>query len=194
MDKIQKLKADCADEALSKAIDGSLSVLEKCFSDYSADEVTVCFNGGKDCIVMLHLVKCFLAERAKSSGGGIGRLQAFYVRERDPFPEVEEFVRATAEAYNLDLVTFTDSPLKESLAKLLRERPKIKATVLGTRKGDPGSQYQDTFSATDGDWPRVMRVNPILHWEYGHVWSFIRGLSLEYPSLYDKVSILELTL
>ena len=45
---------------------------------------------------------------------------------------------------------------------------------------------QSTFSMTDGDWPRVMRVNPIFGWGYGHVWRFVRGLSLEYPSLYDQ--------
>ena len=39
---------------------------------------------------------------------------------------------------------------------------------------------------TDGDWPRVMRVNPIFCWGYGNVWKFVRGLSLEYPSLYDQ--------
>ena len=45
---------------------------------------------------------------------------------------------------------------------------------------------QSTFSMTDGDWPRVMRVNPIFGWGYGHVWKFVRGLTLDYPSLYDK--------
>lgn len=31
-----------------------------------------------------------------------------------------------------------------------------------------------------------MRVNPILHWDYGHVWHFLRGFGLEYCSLYDE--------
>ena len=42
------------------------------------------------------------------------------------------------------------------------------------------------FSPTDGDWPRVMRVHPVLDWAFPQVWSFIRGLSLPYPSLYDQ--------
>ena len=32
----------------------------------------------------------------------------------------------------------------------------------------------------------MMRVNPILNWDYHMVWKFIRGLSLPYPSLYDN--------
>ena len=48
-----------------------------------------------------------------------------------------------------------------------------------------GSQYVSYFSPTDGSWPRVMRVHPVLDWSYGQVWQFIRGLCLPYPSLYD---------
>ena len=57
---------------------------------------------------------------------------------------------------------------------------------MGTRKGDPGSHLQDLFSPTNGDWPKLMRVNPILNWEYKNIWNFIRTLSLPYPNLYDK--------
>ena len=29
-------------------------------------------------------------------------------------------------------------------------------------------------------------MNPVLNWRYGDVWSFVRGLSLPYPDLYDR--------
>ena len=32
----------------------------------------------------------------------------------------------------------------------------------------------------------MMRINPILNWDYHMIWQFIRGLSLAYPTLYDK--------
>ena len=69
---------------------------------------------------------------------------------------------------------------------MLSERPKIKATLMGTRKTDPYSQCLSYFSPTDGDWPSLMRVNPIINWEYEHVWLFVRGLFLPYPKLYDE--------
>merc|ERR1719492_540929 len=58
--------------------------------------------------------------------------------------------------------------------------------MLGVRVGDPGSAYVSYFSPTDGDWPAVMRVHPVLDWSYAQVWAFIRGLGLPYPSLYDQ--------
>jgi len=76
--------------------------------------------------------------------------------------------------------------MKPALRAMMEKRPAIKAAVLGTRMGDPGAKGQGHFSPTDADWPPVMRVNPVLNWSYSHIWSFIRGLCLPYPALYDR--------
>lgn len=61
------------------------------------------------------------------------------------------------------------------------------AFVLGTRRGDPNCGDQETF-APSSTWLPIpfMRVNPILHWEYGHVWHFLRTFHLPYCPLYDQ--------
>ena len=38
--------------------------------------------------------------------------------------------------YSLDLITIEGS-MKEALEEMLQKRPNIKATLMGTRKGDP---------------------------------------------------------
>lgn len=58
--------------------------------------------------------------------------------------------------------------------------------ILGTRKTDPGCLNQGNFAKTDQDWPQIMRVNPIIDWDYASIWTFIRGLSVPYPVLYDR--------
>ena len=180
MEKIEAFRSACDDAEMVRALDEAVKLVEKCFQEYRPEEVVVCFNGGKDCIVMLHLIHSHFVKHFPGA-----KLQAFYVRERDPFDEIEDFVDRTSKLYDLDMVKL-EGPMKGALGKLLGDRPALKACVLGTRDGDPGAKYQTTFSMTDGDWPRVMRVNPIFGWGYGHVWKFVRGLTLDYPALYDQ--------
>ena len=154
--------------------------MEECFTKYSRGSVSVCFNGGKDCVVMLHLVH---AVHQKLFPGT--KLKSFYISEKKTFAEVDSFMEATIERYGLDNKVYQE-PMKEALAEMLSADPEVTATTLGVRRGDPGSAKMSSFSPTDGDWPAVMRVNPILAWDYHHVWRFIRSLCLPYPSLYDQ--------
>lgn len=108
------------------------------------------------------------------------------MKDDEPFQEVTDFIEMSRGSYNLDIIEIS-RPMKEGLAKLLSlDRPNIQAAILGTRNGDPNASNQDKFCPTDGDWPALMRVNPILSWNYSYIWSFIRGLQLPYPTLYDR--------
>jgi len=179
-DKIQEFLKACNDENLVKVVNDSLRTVEECFTKYEPETVSVCFNGGKDCIVMLHLVHAYHQKHFPGK-----KLKSFYISEKKTFPEVDSFMDATISQYNLSNKVF-EGPMKPALAKMLEDDPTVVATILGVRQGDPGSQYMDTFSPTDGDWPKVIRVNPILAWKYKDIWAFLRGLSLPYPSLYDQ--------
>merc|ERR1712150_234293 len=53
------------------------------------------------------------------------------------------------------------------------------AWILGTRRGDPMGE-QETFSPSSAWLPPGMRVNPVVRWNYGQVWSLLRGFELPY--------------
>ncbi len=170
------------DSSLKHNIEGSLSVLEKCFQDFEPHQVSVAFNGGKDNVAMIHLLHAYM-QKCKLNQDK--KLQALYIEEEDSFPEMEEFIQESATNYGLDLVKIK-GPMKAALGQFLATRPGIKAMVLGTRQGDPGSQNQGFFAPTDSDWPEIMRVNPVLEWSYHDIWSFLRPLCVPYPVLYDR--------
>lgn len=66
--------------------------------------------------------------------------------------------------------------MKAALADYLQEMFAVKAVFVGTRRTDPHGQDLQFFQETDGDWPRFMRVHPVIDWHYREVW----GVSVSY--------------
>eukprot|EP00096_Caligus_rogercresseyi_P016804 TRINITY_DN978_c0_g1_i1.p1 TRINITY_DN978_c0_g1~~TRINITY_DN978_c0_g1_i1.p1 ORF type:complete len:505 (-),score=98.78 TRINITY_DN978_c0_g1_i1:56-1570(-) len=178
-DKIQGLLE--RDKALKESVGEAFKVIDKCFSEYGNEEIYLCFNGGKDCIVTLHLVAAYVWRKY----GREGKIKSVYIRESDPYPEVEEIMSKMTTDYNLSLITLSGG-MKVCLQSLIDLHPSCKAMILGTRSSDPYSANLKHFSPTDSGWPSLIRVNPVLNWEYCQIWRFIRGLYLNYPSLYDR--------
>ncbi|KAJ8683224.1 hypothetical protein QAD02_019016 [Eretmocerus hayati] len=176
------------DEAAAKAISEdakdkaylaeSFAVMAQCYDRYKANEVFLSFNGGKDCTVVLHLAVAFARLH------NLELPTCLYVTG-DAFPEVEEFVEKAASYYGLELVR-RDGSIRDALESLLKEKPELKACLLGTRKNDPGAHSLEPFAPTDEGWPHIMRVSPILHWSYSQVWQFLLNHQVPYCSLYDE--------
>ncbi|RYP53591.1 hypothetical protein DL768_001455 [Monosporascus sp. mg162] len=114
--------------------------------------------------------------------------QALYIRPPSPFPEVDAFVASSAARYRLDLTT-SDRPMKAALTEYLGASGPgraVRAVFVGTRRTDPHGAALSHFDETDHDWPRFMRIHPVIDWHYREVWRFIRALEIPYCSLYDK--------
>lgn len=82
--------------------------------------------------------------------------------------KVDKFIKDALRYYGLEMI-YKEGTIKQALKNLLEERPNLKACLLGTRKGDPGTKELKSFSPTDPDWPTIMRVNPIINWTYTQV-------------------------
>eukprot|EP00117_Sycon_ciliatum_P044132 scpid40969/ scgid31877/ FAD synthase; FAD pyrophosphorylase; FMN adenylyltransferase; Flavin adenine dinucleotide synthase; Molybdenum cofactor biosynthesis protein-like region; FAD synthase region len=205
VDKVIHLAGSPHASHFSKVIANALCIIEEAMNRYGSGGLCLCFNGGKDCTVLLHLLSIVRHRQlhqqssptpigsggSGSSGGSTSthsssdQLVALYIRSNDPFPEVEVFIQESTEKYNLELLTFEGS-YKDALAWQLKSHPHIKAMLMGTRRTDPYAADLSPFVMTDKDWPQIMRVNPILDFSYSDVWRFLRDLNVSYCSLYDQ--------
>ncbi|KAI2620586.1 putative FAD synthetase [Hypoxylon sp. NC1633] len=176
-------------------------VIDEALRRYRPEELSLSYNGGKDCLVLLILILASLPSsvdlQPSSSLTPHGqpsttptpplfphRLQALYIRPPLPFAEVDEFVAETTTTYHLDLTT-SGEPMKPALTAYLRDRPDVKAVFVGTRRTDPHGADLTFFDKTDAGWPSIMRIHPVIDWHYREVWGFIRALGIRYCPLYD---------
>jgi FAD synthetase len=105
-------------------------ILTRALSLYSPAQLTLSFNGGKDCTVLLHLLSRLLPTT---------RINGIYFAPTHPFQEVADFMDNCLERYSLHLLTYTGS-IKDALTDYCAGAgTACKAIVMGTRDTDPYS-------------------------------------------------------
>jgi len=149
--------------------------------------------------VLLHLLAAALQRRAMASkadaaqpreGAYTTEISAIYIPPAAPFPQLEGFIAASVARYSLSLFRCPFSgahhgDMKASLTAYKEKFPHVDAIFVGTRRNDPHGGTLDFLNPTDPDWPRFLRVHPIINWTYSAVWAFLRALDVPYCDLYD---------
>ncbi|XP_017047988.2 FAD synthase [Drosophila ficusphila] len=158
-------------------LEHSEDLIKRAMTLYKPNELMLCFNGGKDCTVLLDIL-------AKIKPPSIP-LRAVYVKSADPFEELEKFVDDCHNRYGLQLLRY-EGVLKLAFEQLLAENPQVKAMFLGCRRSDPGGLNLSEMLPCDNGWPAMMRIFPLLEWSYHDIWSYIRINNLPYCCLYDQ--------
>jgi FAD synthetase len=187
----------------------SLDVVHTALQRYKLSELSLSYNGGKDCLVLLILFLAGLHPRRANNDSQSNDtppspaeqeveaqiaaatfIPAIYALPPDPFDAVEDFVVTSAKAYHLSLTKYTTAPpastLRSSFEDYLARHPGVRAIFVGTRRTDPHGAQLTHFDRTDGGWPDFVRVHPVIDWHYAEIWAFIRHLDLRYCSLYDE--------
>jgi FAD synthetase len=195
----------CTDAYVSGPIQTALSCLDHAFRLYGPSSVICSFNGGKDAVVILHLVRAAYAAYCKQqqkqnddSTFLVNQPRVIYFDHADEFPEILSFLHEQVSQLDLDMVCFEQGTKFQDGLKVLvdcnsfmdsKTNLSVKlplACVLGTRITDPNAAGQQQFAPSSHFMPPFMRVNPVLDWTYGHVWHFLRLFHLPYCCLYDQ--------
>ena len=173
------------------------------------------YNGGKDAVIVLHLMRAAHANYCRTTirgGGGTGkegnipRPRVIYFQHADEFPEVLSLLHDTITRIDLDMLVFEEGVgyidgLGESAdvgggntpttttTTTTQQRAHPLAFILGTRKDNPNAGTQGVYAPSSLYMPLFLQCNPIIDWDYGKVWEFLRHKDLledvPYCSLYD---------
>ncbi|OBA22786.1 adenine nucleotide alpha hydrolases-like protein [Metschnikowia bicuspidata var. bicuspidata NRRL YB-4993] len=175
-------------QVVREKVKKSLEVLESALESHSLEEIAVSYNGGKDCLVMLTLLLAAI-HRKVSLGARIPanyKLDSIYVNSEKPFPELSRFIELLAKEYLLNPITISSS-MKQGFEQYLTQvNCNTKAIVVGIRYADPYGALLQYEQETDHNWPKFLRIHPILHWHYCDVWDFILACGVPYCELYDQ--------
>lgn len=183
-ERLEKLGKYRDEETYRKLIPAMLCI-EEAFKRYplggqgkAACRAVIAFNGGKDCLVVLHLIRAYLDR--------INRLDAlpeivYFHGTEEEFEEVIDFMNEVERELNVK-ITVLRGGFKRGLEELVTRG--TEAVFMGQRKTDPRAP-PTCFSPTSEGWPPIVRINPILDLDYAGVWGFLRGCGYRYCALYD---------
>jgi len=172
---------------LINPIKHSFQTIETALKQYTAAELLISWNGGKDATVLFHLIR-FVCEYSQPPIP-FSSIDAINIVTPEDFTTVREFACQEAAKYHIN---FTEiemvTSIKETLNLYLSENTTKKSIFMGSRRSDPYCMELQEFSKSDtqNGWAEFMRINPILDWSYAQVWNFLQGFGISYCVLYDQ--------
>ena len=135
------------------------------------EEISISYNGGKDCLVLLILYLSALHSHTLRTSSRLPKtLESVYIVSPHPFQQVETFVESSEATYHLHLTRY-HKPMRQAFDEYLQEKKDVKAIFVGTRRTDPHGAALKHFDPTDRGWPSFMRLHPVIDWHYAEIWT-----------------------
>ncbi|KAK6455544.1 uncharacterized protein RJT20DRAFT_48026 [Scheffersomyces xylosifermentans] len=185
---------DKAREIVKEKVLLSMQKLNSAIENHGIEEIAISYNGGKDCLVMLIILLATIHEKFSTHSKDSPyhslpsdyKLDSIYINSEIPFPELSEFIETSTAYYHLNPIIIKAS-LKEGFQYYLNEINRtVRSIVVGIRHDDPYGSTLKYEVPTDHDWPKFLRIHPILHWNYVDIWDFLVGCNLDYCEMYNR--------
>lgn len=153
------------------------------FFSVPPEHVGISFNGGKDSVAMMELLRGAIGLELLS------RCCTFVFVDKDEFPEMihfrEEYVAKRLPGITLHCIDAPDG-MRKGLWDIKARFP-MDVAFMGTRKADPGGQYMKTAAEpTTSGWPEMLRVCPLFDWSYTDIWLYLLRYNIPVCPLYLK--------
>lgn len=100
----------------SKTLDESLMILQQAVSDYDPEQVALSFNGGKDCTVVLHLLRLALNKAGRQDD--LQKMKFVHFVKENEFEEIADFRREMEQMYGIEIQLFA-SDFKREVQRLI---------------------------------------------------------------------------
>ncbi|CCW62440.1 unnamed protein product [Phytomonas sp. EM1] len=177
-DQLQRTFSGFTDDFV---VDAKEIILNTC-KFFPLHEIGVSFNGGKDCVVVVELIREVLGLEA------LKQVIFFFLENPESeFLEMEQFrnkyFKERLPGITLHKIDSRDGML-QGLWRVKRQFG-IKASFMGTRRDDLSQPPSFPWEPNTVEWPTMLRVYPILHWSYRNVWNYILSANVPFCVLYS---------
>lgn len=177
---------------LADKIEESLSILRYAWDTYAGALATT-FSGGKDSLVVLHLLRTL--------GDGTIPFPVFSIDTTVKFPETIQFRDKIAALWHLNLIILKNSETagsmeiakdKQACCQALKIQPLNEAIIKYNIQGlitairwDEQEARASEQPVSPRDIPPHTRIHPILHFTEADIWDYIHAFELPFCGLYD---------
>ncbi|CAG8741889.1 31628_t:CDS:2 [Racocetra persica] len=150
---------------ISKYITNALDVIEESIKKYGVEGLSLSFNGGKDCMVLLHLFAAALFKQFHDSINTLN-IQAVYITYPNSFAEVDDFVKECVRNYKIDLVTI-EGPIKQALEQRHQKPKEEDDTFEGSNFSATNRFYRTRSTVSDHERNQQETLNQPSHYKPG---------------------------